>query len=298
MNSLIENKYAEGMNCGENFSYILNDNCTFSSTEYKVLQSQTNGCFVKCMKMMYNGKTQIYYLTSEYKQLSYLLPSLDVESFMMICTNLIAGILSVKSNGFLSCQNIDISFDRIYIDQSTYKVQLVYLPIAERLFDDISSFENVLRTSLIRTIQRGPSLSSPRTEQFVENLSNGSLSLEKLYAITKESKMSVSGHSFSPRQMKLVTMDGSSRVEVVITKDDFTIGKKADIVDGVVSFNKMISRSHCKITRNGAQYMVTDLNSVNGTYVNGVRLQPNRPYPIKGGDVLGLANSSFQVVEK
>ncbi|MCD7804399.1 MAG: FHA domain-containing protein [Oscillospiraceae bacterium] len=295
MNSVMDNKYVEEMMCGANFSYILNDNCTFSSTEYKVLQSQTNGCFVKCMKMLYNGKTQIYYLTNEYKQLSYLLPSLDAEGFMAICTNLIANILNVKNNGFLSCQNIDISFDRIYIDQFTYRVQLIYLPIAERLFDDVSSFENVLRTSLIRTIQRRPSLSSPRAEQLVENLSNGTLSLENLYATIIGSKMS---HSLSSGQMKLVAMGEPSQIEIVITKDDFTIGKKADIVDGVVPFNKMISRSHCKITRNGLQYMVTDLKSVNGTYINGVRLQPNRPYPIKSGDVLGLANSNFQVVEK
>lgn len=56
MNALIENNYIKEIECGSNFSYILNDNSTFLSTEYKVLQSQANSCFVKCMKMMYNGK--------------------------------------------------------------------------------------------------------------------------------------------------------------------------------------------------------------------------------------------------
>ncbi len=59
MNALIENNYIQEMECGSNFSYILSDNSTFLSTEYKVLQSQANSWFVKYMKMMYNGKDQL-----------------------------------------------------------------------------------------------------------------------------------------------------------------------------------------------------------------------------------------------
>ena len=39
MNVLAENNYIKEMECGSNFSYILSDNSTFLSTEYKVLQS-------------------------------------------------------------------------------------------------------------------------------------------------------------------------------------------------------------------------------------------------------------------
>ena len=90
-------------------------------------------------------------------------------------------------------------------------------------------------------------------------------------------------------------MNAPTRVEIEVTKDEFIIGKKKELVDGVVSFNKMISRSHCKINRRGNQYMVTDLQSANGTYVNKVRLQPNQPCQIKNGDVIRMADSDFQV---
>lgn len=73
------------------------------------------------------------------------------------------------------------------------------------------------------------------------------------------------------------------------------IGKK-DTNDGVISFNKMISRVHCKITVNGNQYWITDLQSANGTFVNHARLQPNQSTPLKNGDLVKLANSDFQVV--
>ena len=95
MNILIEKNYIKEMACGANFSYVLNDSCTFSSTEYKVLQSQANSCFVRCMKMLNNGHVQIYYLTSGYKQLSALLPSLDADRFMVICANSILPPISI-----------------------------------------------------------------------------------------------------------------------------------------------------------------------------------------------------------
>ena len=44
------------------------------------------------------------------------------------------------------------------------------------------------------------------------------------------------------------------------------------------------------------QYMITDLKSANGTYVNRVRLTPEQPHQIKNGDIIRLANSDFQVV--
>ena len=301
MNVLAENNYIKEMECGSNFSYILSDNSTFLSTEYKVLQSQANSCFVKCMKMMYNGKVQLYYLTKGLKTFASMLPTLDSESFLTIVANLLSDIIDVKLNGFLSCQNIDIAFERIYVDPATYKVSLVYLPLSKRIFDDNSSFENEVRTGLVKLISGISTLSSPKTTQFSADLSNGTLSIEALFARIKGGKSLNVGTSSdnqcqeAPAVLRIIAMNAPSRVEITVTKDEFVIGKKAELCDGVIGFNKMISRSHCRINRRGNQYTITDLQSANGTYVNRVRLQPNQPHPIKNGDVIRLADSDFQV---
>ena len=306
MNVLLENNFIEEMMCGSNFSYILNDNSSFLSTEYKVLQSQVNSCFVKCMKMMYNGKVQLYYLTNGLKTFASMIPSLDAEGFMTIIANLFSDIIDVKHNGFLSCQNIDIAFERIYVDPSTYKVSLVYLPLSKRIYDDSSSFENEVRTGFVKLISGVSTLSTPKTMQFSADLSNGTLSIEDLFARVKGGKSTSGGQSHIGQTdvgggrdgsglLRIIAMNAPTRVEIAVTKDEFVIGKKAELCDGVIDFNKMISRSHCRINRRGNQYTITDLQSSNGTFVNKVRLQPNQPHPINNGDVIRLANSDFQV---
>lgn len=301
MNALIEENLIKEMECGSNFSYILNDNNTFLSTEYKVLQSQTDNCFVKCMKTMYNGKMQLYYLTKGLKPFSAMLSSLDSESLMIIIFNLFTDIIDVKNNGFLSCQNVDISFEHIYIDPTTYKVFLVYLPLNVHIYDDYSSFENEIRTGLVKLISGISALSSPKTIQLTADLSNGTYDIEDICAHIKGKSIShkiqheSSRESAKPCLLRIVAMNAPTHVEITVTKDDFVIGKKAELCDGVIGFNKMISRSHCKINQRGNQYTITDLQSANGTYVNKVRLQPNQSFPIKDGDIIRLANSDFQV---
>jgi hypothetical protein len=55
--------------------------------------------------------------------------------------------------------------------------------------------------------------------------------------------------------------------------------------------NNNISRQHARITNANGQWMVEDLNSSNGTYVNGQRITGS--YPIRPGDRLGLGKYEF-----
>jgi pSer/pThr/pTyr-binding forkhead associated (FHA) protein len=47
-----------------------------------------------------------------------------------------------------------------------------------------------------------------------------------------------------------------------------------------------VSRQHARITRSNGAWMVTDLNSTNFTRVDGNRLEPNIPVPIRDGSRL------------
>jgi len=58
---------------------------------------------------------------------------------------------------------------------------------------------------------------------------------------------------------------------------------------------QVISSTHAKVTRNSNEWFITDMNSTNKTYVNGVKLEPNVPVKIKQDDVVMLANVTFTV---
>ena len=50
-----------------------------------------------------------------------------------------------------------------------------------------------------------------------------------------------------------------------------------------------VSRQHCQLARQSAHLYVTDLNSTNGTYLNGTRLTAYTPYRLADGDRLILS---------
>ena len=300
MDASTDNKIFTEMKCGMNFAYILNDNSRFLTTEYKVLQSQIGGCFLRSMKMTYNGKTELYYMTDSYKAFSALAPVLSADRFLAAAGNLLDAVCEVKNNGFLTCSNLDLSFEKIYIDTATYKVRLAYLPVEPPLFPDETEFENELRAGLIKAIDSRADKYTPELKRLSEDLSDGTLTLEETAVrlrggtIRRETAPTVPEKA-KEQSMYLVTMN-APRTELKVIKDEFIIGKKVSAVDGAVTFNRMISRLHCKVSRKNGGYEITDLKSANGTYINQERLTPERAYPLKNGDVVRLANTDFQVI--
>jgi pSer/pThr/pTyr-binding forkhead associated (FHA) protein len=58
---------------------------------------------------------------------------------------------------------------------------------------------------------------------------------------------------------------------------------------------KSVSRRHATITRQEGRVVVEDLGSVNGTYINGKRLDPYLPELLSDGDILQLGKLLIEV---
>ena len=104
----------------------------------------------------------------------------------------------------------------------------------------------------------------------------------------------LSGDMFIPT-IAIVREDALESVNIPITKENFLIGKSVQMADGVISFNKAISRIHCRIIYIDGRYFIKDEKSVNGTFVNNRMVPVDGQVPIKTGDIIRLANSDFQV---
>ena len=66
--------------------------------------------------------------------------------------------------------------------------------------------------------------------------------------------------------------------------DQLTIGR--DSSNGVAINDAEISRKHARLTFQGGKYVIEDLGSTNGTFVNGQRL--SGPFVLKSGDVVSF----------
>jgi len=93
----------------------------------------------------------------------------------------------------------------------------------------------------------------------------------------------------------IVNMAGSIKEEVPIDKKEFLIGRMEDMVDFVIK-NAAVGKVHALITEQNGKYYLKDLNSVNGTMVNDVRLQCNEEKELKDGDRITFANCDYLFV--
>lgn len=284
------------MQCGNNIAYIVDRKHSFLKAEYKFIQNKPD-CFVKCNKMFYNGMHQFYYLTDGYRPLSVAVLSMNSKEFLDVAKGILEQILDIKKNGFLTCQRISISSENIFINPANNRPKLIYLPVSLKLNEDDNSFEQSLRQTFCNIIETTSQITSADTVAFANMLSNKTISVEGLFSFFSEGKSAKKVHENSATTIcKLRSMDSRNPLELTIFKDDYLIGRKNGFVDGVIQFNGMIGRIHCKITKENNRFYIIDLKSKNGTFINGNRLTENNIYELNDGDVLGIATSTFMVL--
>lgn len=82
--------------------------------------------------------------------------------------------------------------------------------------------------------------------------------------------------------------------EIALTRFPCVVGKSKRKSDFCIN-NPAISRTHMRVTECVSGYFIEDLDSTNGTFVNGVRLRPHELKLINIGDQIRLANMDFIV---
>ena len=83
--------------------------------------------------------------------------------------------------------------------------------------------------------------------------------------------------------------------KIEVTQTPFVIGKYNTIyhLDYAIYGNDKVSRNHAEIICQSGRYLLKDNQSRNGTFLNGHRIDPNRPEELKNGDQIRLYNESF-----
>jgi hypothetical protein len=109
--------------------------------------------------------------------------------------------------------------------------------------------------------------------------------------------ISVGGNS-----LKLVLTDTgeeitfSEKEEILIGREDPVSAVFPDIDTSLYNGEEDgVSRKHARIFQQGNDYFVEDLESVNSTFLNKIKLDPKTPAPIVDGDELMLGRLKFRV---
>lgn len=141
-------------------------------------------------------------------------------------------------------------------------------------------------------------LSQPRQKiiQAVETYS------QLLRRANKSKKQKYSSHNTSTPQRNWV-LSGINKPDIHLTFNEatlqqiklgLTIGRSAKLSELVIN-NDTISRCHARLSYHETQLYIEDINSSNGTKVDGIALKPFEPIRLTSGNVLTLGEIKLQI---
>lgn len=89
-------------------------------------------------------------------------------------------------------------------------------------------------------------------------------------------------------------------------RNEFTVGRGTDgqpVMPDIdlapyQAYSRGVSRLHAVIRRTIDQIVLLDLESANGTFLNGKRITPNEEQALANGDVVALGNLKIQILLK
>lgn len=107
----------------------------------------------------------------------------------------------------------------------------------------------------------------------------------------------------APEGLRLVCLNGQPGAankrepypDIVIGKTPLYVGKKTGGAD-IILDAPTVSRMHARLEMTKEKYYVKDLNSKNGTFVNGERLMPQEQCEIREGDRIAFAEVLYHAV--
>ena len=97
-------------------------------------------------------------------------------------------------------------------------------------------------------------------------------------------------HTIDKKNKILYSLDHQNNIE--INTNPFIIGKLSSRVDFVIEDNT-VSRIHLKIVNENGEYYFEDMNSKNGTFLNGIQAQPHEKVKIQTGDKIRIAGYEY-----
>jgi hypothetical protein len=194
--------------------------------------------------------------------------------------------------------------NRRKIGATTYVPCDYLISLSPRDLDDLEegNFSALMAQELQRALreyvqQRGYRVQGEVTVRLASNerLDDGYIGVTTSFVPYDPNRVLVDSQTvFRPPQglalASLEVLSGPSRGQVIaVTRFPATIGRITPHNHPVVGLpDDAVSRHHARLEQQGGKFFLTDLGSLNGTFVNGTRLLPHRRAPLPAGAHLTL----------
>jgi hypothetical protein len=98
----------------------------------------------------------------------------------------------------------------------------------------------------------------------------------------------------------------SGQILSLIGRDNYTLGRAAEDqaiipdvdLNSLEAYDSGVSRIHAEIRVSADGIVVVDLDSANGTLINGKRLEPQLPTAARHGDIIQLGRMRLQLISR
>jgi uncharacterized conserved protein, contains FHA domain len=306
----------------QSLEYIFDSDNSISMTEFKVVQGLSE-CGILCgVKAFHNGNDKLIFDISGFNSLSGVISVKEASEIKNISDKIMRIIEEIKNSGFLQAEHLDWNLDRIFVDKKFENVYMIYIPAeigqnepwelkCSQMMKEIYEIKPELEHSQAETAKPlTEEISDEDDKNSNENISGKSKKgLFKKFFKDKQSKekkykKEAVEESFGGTELldsifiPSIVISGVNtpqKIEAVVSKEEYVIGKNPDCTDLTVDFSKAVSNRHCCIIcKDGISY-IKDLTSTNGTFLNGVRVLNDDQKQIKVGDKIRIANCEFVV---
>lgn len=114
---------------------------------------------------------------------------------------------------------------------------------------------------------------------------------------TPEHKTAFLGTKTEEKRMKRLSYLGEqSNRDIRLEKEIYCVGSQEDA--DIVIDNELVSRLHARLNLTDGVYYIEDLNSRNGTWVNGQLMHYMEKLPLRHGDIICFAEEQYRYEER
>lgn len=289
-------------------AYTFEENETIFPLGTRVLAKMSLKSVMESNMVLYNGQTRLLYGLSDTNPLYDVISSFsetEVISAMKQFLNVVSALLE---NDFVDIGAMDVNITRLFYNTKEHLLRCVVLPIntSYDLYDGMT-WQEKYRNSLAIFAQYIFANNPDKYNEMFYTIMNIAISDTELthmllaydFGVTAVNPihMQESKPDYDKNQ-KIMILEHSSELGNIlfrIYQDEYVLGKSQTNADGIISVTTSVSRRHCIIRRTEAGFTVEDLESANGTRINGYGLTVGQQYLLNEGDILQLSDIVFTV---